>query len=142
MKSSYKYLEHTADVLFQAEADSLGRLFEQCALAVEEAQVELSKVEQKVKKEISGENEKVEFLLFDFLDELLFYKDTEQIIFSKFKVTVKEKDGKYLMKCLAYGENFNPKKHIQKVDAKAITMHMFEVKKTVKGWKAQVLVDI
>ena len=47
MKSSYTFIDHTADVLFIAKAPSLAKLFEQCALALEDTQVELDKIEHK-----------------------------------------------------------------------------------------------
>ncbi len=143
MKPLYKFLDHTADVLFQAEADTLPELFEQSALALQETQVDISKVERRQKVEITGENTNVEYLLFDFLDNLLFYKDAEQLVFSKFEMHIQHTpEGVYLLKCLAWGEKLDVEKHQPKVDVKAITMHLFEVKKTEEGWKAQVLVDI
>mgnify|MGYP002639914292 CR=1 FL=1 len=143
MVASRKYIEeHTADILFLAEASTLGELFEQCGMAVEESQIELDKVSQDVEKEIKGENKKLDYLLFDFLDDLLFFKDTEQLIFSKFKIKVEKVDDKFVMNCKAFGEKINPQKHEQKVDVKAITMHMFEVKKEKDLWKAKVLIDI
>ncbi len=141
MKAKRKYLEHTADILFQAEAGTLGELFEQCALAVEESQIELKNVEKKNKTKISGKNKKIDLLLFDFLDDLLFYKDAEQLIFSKFEIKVEEVKGQFVLDCLAYGEKLAGK-HEQKVDVKAITLHKFEVEKTKTGWRAQVLIDI
>lgn len=141
-KSYYKYLEHTADVLFQAEGKTLEELFAQCGLAVEDAQVNIRKVKKTKKKIIKEKNNTVEKLLFDFLDDLLFYKDSEQLVFSKFEMKIKKKVDCYELACDAYGEKLNPDKHEFKVDVKAITMHMFEVKKTEKGWKAQVLIDI
>jgi SHS2 domain-containing protein len=143
MAAERKYIEeHTADILFQATADSLGELFEQCGLAVEESQIELSNVAPDIETEINGENANLEYLLFDFLDDLLFQKDAEQLIFSKFKIEVSEKEGKFVMNCKAYGEKIDTKKHEQKVDVKAITMHLFEVKKEDGKWKAKVLIDI
>ena len=143
MVASRKYIEeHTADILFLAEASTLGELFEQCGMAVEESQIELDKISQDVEKEIKGENKKLDYLLFDFLDDLLFFKDTEQLIFSKFKIKVEKVDDKFVMNCKAFGEKINPQKHEQKVDVKAITMHMFEVKKEKDLWKAKVLIDI
>ncbi len=143
MVAKRKYIEeHTADILFLAEASTLGELFEQCGMAVEESQIELDKVSQDVEKEIKGENKKLDYLLFDFLDDLLFFKDTEQLIFSKFKIKVEKVDDKFVMNCKAFGEKINPQKHEQKVDVKAITMHMFEVKKEKDLWKAKVLIDI
>ena len=143
MVAKRKYIEeHTADILFQVEASTLGELFEQCAMAVEESQIEIKDVSQEVEKEITGENANLEYLLFDFLDDLLFYKDTEQLIFSKFKIKVEKVAEKYVMNCKAFGEKINVKKHEQKVDVKAITMHLFEVKKEKDLWKAKVLIDI
>ncbi|MBI4980065.1 archease [Candidatus Woesearchaeota archaeon] len=142
MNPYYKYLEHTADVLFVAEAPSLPELFNQCALAVEQSMVEVKKVSPKKKAVIKLENKNIDYLLFDFLNELLIYKDAKQLMFSKFEVKIEEKKGIYHLNCLAYGEKLDVEKHQAKVDIKAITMHMFEVKKTVSGWKAQVLVDI
>ncbi len=136
------FLDHTADVLFQAEAGTLPELFEQCALALEEAQVELEKVEAKEKIAFSKESKSIEMLLFEFLEELLFYKDSENLLFSKFDIRVNEKEKPYALRCTAWGERLNVEKHQPKVDVKAITLHMFEVKKIKRGWKAQVLVDV
>ncbi len=142
MKPSRKYLDHTADILFVAEGATLGELFEQCGLAVEESQVDIKSVEPKNKKIIKGKSKNIDGLLFDFLDDLLFYKDSEQLIFSRFECEVKERKGEYHLICNAYGEKINPNKHEQKIDVKAITMHMFEVKEIKGGWRAKVLIDI
>lgn len=142
MKPSYKFIDHTADVLFEAEAPTMGELFEQCALALEETQIDLSKVERKESITIKVEHKDVEGLLFDFLDDLVFYKDSDLLVFNKFDVYIEEKEGKYFLTCQAYGEKLDHQKHEPKVDVKAITMHMFEVKKTDEGWFARVLIDI
>jgi SHS2 domain-containing protein len=142
MMASYKFIDHTADVLFQAEAATVDELFEQCALAVEETQVHLDKVDANQTITITGENKSIESLLFDFLDDLVYYKDADQLVFSKFKATVSEEHGLFKLSCVCQGEILNVEKHQPKVDVKAITMHMFEVKKVDHGWVAQVLVDI
>ena len=142
MKPSYTFIDHTADVLFVAKAPTYPELFAQCGLALEETQVDIKLIEQKEQKEIKGENAKIDLLLFDFLDDLLFYKDSELLIFSKFDIKIEEKEGVYHLDCLAYGDKLSHQKHDPKVDVKAITMHMFEVKKIEDGYQAQVLVDI
>ncbi len=142
MKPSYQFIEHTADILFKAKAEHLGQLFEQCALAVQQIQVEVKTVLPKVTKVINLTSKSIERLLFDFLNELLFYKDSEQLLFSRFEVKIIENKIGLKLTCLAFGEKLNPQKHGLKVDAKAITMHLFEVKKMAAGWQATVLVDI
>src|SRR3989344_6901352 len=142
MKPSYKFLDHTADVLFQAKAPNLNELFEQCALALQETQVDYKKVKPAKVIKITGKNKKIEYLLFDFLDDLLFYKDAKQLVFNKFEVEIEEKKEVYFLSCKAYGEKLDNNRHDPRVDVKAITMHLFEIKKVKDGWKAQVLVDI
>ena len=142
MKPLHKFLDHTADVFFVAKAETLPALFNECALAVEETMVAVSKVKLKEKVKILGESAKVESLLFDFLDELLFFKDYRQLVFSKFEIDIQEKEGKYSLVCQAQGEKIDFSRHEPKVDVKAITMHEFKVEKVKEGWKAQVLIDI
>lgn len=142
MNPFHKFLDHTADVFFVAKAETLPALFNECALAVEETMVEVSKVKPKEKIKILGESSTVESLLFDFLDELLFFKDYKQLVFSKFDIDISESPGKYSLVCQAQGEKIDFSRHEPKVDVKAITMHEFKVEKVKEGWKAQVLIDI
>ncbi len=142
MEPSYTFIDHTADVLFKAVGNTLEELFEQCALAVEDTQVDVNTIEHKETITITGENEKIDRLLFDFLDDLVYHKDADLLIFNKFDIKIEEKDGKYTLKCEATGEKLSHEKHDPKVDVKAVTMHMFEVNKIDEGWEAQVIVDI
>jgi len=142
MKPSYKYIDHTADILFIAKAPSLEELFVQSALALENSQVDVSLIKPIETKKIEVSHEKIDRLLFDFLDDLVFYKDSELLIFSKFEIIIGKKDGKYHLVCDATGDKLDHAKHDPKVDVKAITMHLFEVKEIEGGWQAQVIIDI
>ncbi len=138
----HKFLDHTADVFFVAKANTLPELFEQCALAVEETMVDVAKVLPKQKIKILVEDTEVDRLLFDFMDELIFFKDYKQLMFSKFEITIDENNGKLNLTCFASGEKLDIARHDPKVDVKAVTMHQFEVKKIDKGWQANVILDI
>lgn len=142
MEDKYEFIDHTADILFKAQSDSLEGLFAQCGLAIGETTTNLVDIKPVISKEITGRHKKIDRLLFDFLDDLLFYKDSELLVFSKFELTIMEQAGEYVLKCRASGEALESDKHERKVDIKAITMHLFEVKKVEGGWQAQVLVDI
>lgn len=142
MKAFHKFFDHTADVLFVARAETLPELFNQCALAVEETMADVAKIKPKQKIKILGENKKVDGLLFDFMEELVFFKDYKQLLFSRFEIVITEKEGLYNMSCNAYGEKLDVARHDPRVDVKAVTMHEFEVIKDQQGWKAKVLLDI
>lgn len=142
MSGEYRFHEHTADVLFTVKADSLEELFRQCGLALEDSMINITKVMQTKKVIITVNNKNLEGLLFDFLDDLLFYKDSELLVFSDFRIEIEKIDKGYKLFCEAKGDKLDVSKHDPKVDVKAITMHMFEIKKKDEGWFAQVLVDI
>ncbi|MBS3171120.1 archease [Candidatus Woesearchaeota archaeon] len=137
----YKYLDHTADIMFEAYGNSLNELFENSALATEESMVNLAQIKPKLKKEISLENKNIEYLLFDFLGELIYFKDAELLLFSKIKVDIKKEEKLYKLKALLKGEKLR-EEHEQKVDVKAITFHKFEIKKLKEKYSARVILDI
>ncbi|MFH0948912.1 MAG: archease [Candidatus Aenigmatarchaeota archaeon] len=140
----YKYLEDvaTADAAFEATGGTLESLFSECAKACTEIMANTKSIKQKIKKTIRIKSDIVENLLFDFLGELLFIKDTKKLLFSRFDVKIAEKNGKMTMTAVLHGEKIDIKRHGIKTDIKAVTLYKFSVKKTKDEWKAVVVVDI
>ena len=136
----YKFLDHTADIMFEAYGNSLNILFENAALATEATMIDLKQIKQDIKRKVSLKNKNIETLLYDFLSELLYFKDAELLLFSKIKVEIK-KNKIYYLKAVLAGEKLNDK-HEQKVDVKAVTFHKFEIKKRAKDYVARVILDI
>lgn len=140
----YKVLEDVAiaDIAFEAYGKDLNELFENSAFAIFEESAGLDNIEEKEKKEIKLESEKVEDLFYDFLSEILFLKDTHSILFKKSIVKINEKNKKYYLNSELFGEKIDREKHELKNDIKAITLHMFKVEKTDEGYKALFVVDV
>lgn len=140
----FTFLEEiaTADVAFEAYGSSEAELFENAALAVEETMVKTSGVKPKVKKNIELEAAELDKLLFEFLSELVYLKDAEALLFSEFKVSIKKKDTKYSLAAEVAGERFDAARLELRNDIKAITLHMFKVEKTPKGWRCLIIVDV
>ena len=142
---SYKYLPEIsiADIAFEAWGFSLNELFESAAAATTNVMVkELKSIKHKKKISIKIEAKTVEKLLFNFIDDIIFYKDAKQLIFSKYKIAIKESKGLFILKAVFSGEKLNMKKHELIVDVKAVTMHHFEIKQEKGKWKAIVVLDI
>ncbi len=137
----FRFLEHTADSRFEAYGKDLGELFANAALALQEIQVETATVAARERRTVTLENDGVEMLLFDFLQELIFIKDAELLLFSAFDVAI-TRNSSYRLDAACSGETIDPKKHTLRVDAKAITLHQFEVKQENGQWVARVIVDI
>ena len=138
----YKFLDHTADVMFEAVGKNLNEVFRNAALAVFDVQSDLKKIKLKIKKKIKLKNSIIGDLLFDFLEELIYLKDAKYMLFGKFDVKITQKKMVYYLEAFAFGEKINPEKHELKTDVKAITLHEFFLKKIKGGWKCRVLLDI
>ncbi len=138
----YKFLPHTADVMFEAYGKTPEQLFENSALAVEEIMVKLSTLNTEEHYEVTLQANTLEDLLYDFLSELIFVKDTEGFLFKKFEVVINHKNKKYELFAKCEGELINRKKHELLADAKAVTKHLFEIRQEENKWIAKVIVDI
>lgn len=140
---AYRYLEDiaTSDAAFEAEGRTLEELFREAAIATFEVMVDTKSVETRITREVELKNEALDGLLFDWLSELVYLKDAEAVLFSKFDVRIK-KNGAYELKARASGEEISQKKHSLRSDVKAVTYHLFEVKKTGENWTARVILDI
>jgi len=137
----FEYLEHTADLKFRAFGKTKKELIENCGKALCNAIIDSEKVEEKGKGIIAVQAENFEQALFDFLKEVLFQVETQEIIFSEFKVKELKEEKKVFLKVEASGEKINLDKHEVKTEIKAITKHGFKVEKKDK-WTAEVLVDV
>lgn len=140
---TWKFVEGitVADVAFEARGKNANELFESAAEAVTATMVkEIGSVKHKIIKKINLQSSSIEQLLHDFLEELVFLKDAERLLFSKYEVKVDE--GKSELAAAVYGDELDMRKHELLVDVKAVTWHAFEVKKTSAGWRAQVVLDV
>jgi len=142
---AYKFVENlsVADIAFIADGITLKEMFESAAIATTNTMVkDVKRIELKDKKHIALTEDSIEKLLFNFLQEIVYLKDAEQLIFGRYEIEINEKKGAYSLLCDASGEKLDMKKHELVVDIKAITYHKFEVKKEGNKWISQVILDI
>jgi SHS2 domain-containing protein len=144
--SDYRFLSNIAlaDIAFVARADSLHSLFESAARALTEVMVDRKTVVGRVGRMIEVASPTVDRLLYDFLTELIVVKDVDSLLFKDFRVSIAPGREDRLT-CEMRGEEIDRERHALRNDVKAVTMHMFGVKKP-KGnagrWEATVVLDI
>jgi SHS2 domain-containing protein len=135
----YEVFEHTADVGLRVRAADLDTLFAEAARGLFSLIVEnLEDVHPVREMTFHVQGQDVEYLLFDWLNEILFTFDTEHVLLSEFQVKV-SKTG---LEAEAKGETLDPARHRLDHEVKAITYHGLKVKQTDEGWLAEVIVDI
>ena len=141
----YEYLEEigTADIAFEATGRDLAELFRDAADATTNVMIDnIEAIQPRETRQIELSNDKLDMLLFDFLQELIFLKDAERLLLRIREVQIAEKDENYFVKATAEGEPLDAERHHQRADVKAVTLHDFSVERTEGGWKARVLLDI
>ena len=141
----YTYLEEigTADIAFEATGRDLPELFRDAADAMMNVMIDNIDAIQAVEtRRIELSNDKLDMLLFDFLQELIFLKDAERLLLRVRKAQIAERDENYFVKATAEGEPLDAERHHQRADVKAVTLHDFSVEQIDGEWKARVLLDI
>jgi len=136
----FKYLENIAiaDIAFEAYGKTLNEVFENSAYALFDMTCNPKTIKQKIKKQIKVKAENERDLLYNFLSELIFLKDSKQLIFSKVKIQIKNNN----LQATLYGDKINPEKQELRNDIKAITFYHFNLERKKSGYKATVVVDI
>ena len=141
----YDYLEDIgiADIAFEATGRDLPELFTAATDATMNVMIDnLEAIEPRETRRIALKNDAIDMLLFDFLQELIYFKDADRLLLRIREVQIDEKDDAYSLNATAAGESLDPALHRQRADVKAVTLHDFRVEKSDDGWKASVLLDI
>jgi SHS2 domain-containing protein len=141
----YEYLEDvaTADIAFRAWDLTLEGVFVAAAAATMNVMVEdLASIQPVIERAIRLENPSLEMLLFDFLQELIYYKDAETLLLRVPAIWIAHKDPCYVLQAQGRGEKLKAERHYTRADVKAITLHRFALHKVEEGWEALVILDI
>jgi len=134
----FEFLEHTADIGIRAFGRTLEEAFENAALAMFSLIADLSNVEEKKSYRLEVEGEDRESLLVEWLNELIYFLETENVLLKRFKV---EEISETHLVAAAYGEPLDLEKHAVGVQIKATTYHMLKVSHN-QQWEAQVIFDV
>jgi SHS2 domain-containing protein len=141
----YEFVDEltVADIAFRAWGRDLVETFVAAADAVMNAMVEdLETIQPHDTRQLSVEHEALDMLLFNFLQELVYYKDAEQLLLRIQQLRIADDRHPYTLHATAVGECIDPDRHHMRVDVKAVTLHRFSLTQTERGWEATVILDI
>lgn len=141
---NFEFLEHVSDIYIAAYGRDLKESYENAALAMFQTMTEVNSIEPETKVEVTVEGDDEESLLYNWLENLLVRFEVDGLLFGKFKIKDidNNNNGKFRLSGEAYGEQYNPEKHISKVAIKAVTYHGMEIKKDRNQVVVKVLFDI
>jgi SHS2 domain-containing protein len=133
----------TADVAFEAWGETLEEMFISAADATMNVMVaDLEKIERRERRDIEVSSDAVDMLLFNLLQEIIFFKDAEQLLLRIEDAKIQHRDDIHSIKATGWGEQIDPERHELIVDVKAVTLHRFKVEHTPRGWETFVILDI
>jgi len=138
MEKEFEIINHTADVGIIAYGADMNETFANAAKALFSLITELDDVEEAIYRDIELTAPDQESLLVEWLNELIYLFDAENIIFKRFDVTQLSQTQ---LKARSYGHKVDSSKHKLKTGVKAATYHMLKIDKS-NGGKVQVLFDI
>ncbi len=138
MSPDFEILEHTADAGIIAYGSDLKQAFSNAASGLFSLIVDLDSVQDTTERQIEVRANDLEGLLVEWLNELIYIFDVENILFNRFEVVEIESDR---LTARAYGEKVDPIRHEVKLGVKAATYHMLRIEKN-NGYKLQVIFDI
>lgn len=128
----------TADAGVRVEANSLEELFSDSAKGMFFLMTEKKKVGDEIEMEVNVESHELDFLLFQWLSELLYISDTEKIIFGRFEI-LDLRENKIRARCA--GEKLSPGLTVKRL-IKAVTLHNLHIVRHNNKWKAEIIFDL
>jgi SHS2 domain-containing protein len=135
----FRFIDHTGDLGMEIYGQSLTDLFENAGEALFHVITDPLRVREKVERAIALNYRDLETLMVDWLSQLLYLHDVEELLLMRFKVRNID-DGRF--EALAWGEFFQEEHHIIRTGVKAVTFHQLEVKQQRDRWQARVILDL
>lgn len=137
----YRFLDHTADVMFEAFGKDFPQALEHAAEALFETIAKTDALGTGIEFEARVQAPALEELVNFVLSDLLSESDASEVFFKSFKVKEFHKsEAGFQVVGVAYGEPYSEDKGNTHV--KAVTHHRTEVQQSEKGWRIQVVLDI
>jgi SHS2 domain-containing protein len=135
----YELFEHTADLGLRVRAADESALFADAARALFSAIVaNLEDVRPIDERRVEVEGSDREYLLLDWLNELLYLFESQKLLFAEFEVDVRPMG----LTAVVRGETVDLRRHQLEHEVKAITYHGLKVERDEAGWLAEVILDI
>ncbi len=136
----YKFLEHTADMKFVVHGKDLKAIFENSVLALSDFLSKGGKIESTATKRFKISARDYEELLYNFIDEVIYFLDAENFVPANAKVQLENKKGKITLRAVLSGDEAKNYKNLDSI--KSATYSEMYIKKKMGKWEAQVVVDV
>ena len=144
MAWTFRFLEEIAlaDIAFEAEGESVEEVFRGATQALLESLANSVTVSGGWERAIERTDVDLSALLFDWLSEVVYWKDAAGVVFREAPLTLMREGDVWLLRARLIGAPVDQQTQELHADVKAITKHLYELKQTGGRWKARVVLDV
>ena len=143
---AFRFREHEADMGIVGEGSDTEEAFQEAGKALFHIMVDIAGVRDREKVTFEITSESIEKLFINYLNELLFLKDSKEMFFSTFFVNIHKHNveglPRYRLKAKVFGEKIDVQRHFIKTEVKAATYSGLKVYDLGGKTFAECVVDV
>jgi SHS2 domain-containing protein len=144
MAWTFRFLEDIAmaDTAFEAEGESVEEVFRGATQALLETMANPATVSGGWERAIERTDVDPSTLLFDWLSEVVYWKDAAGVVFREAPLTLTLEGDVWLLRAGLIGAPVDQQTQELHADVKGVTKHRYELKQTGGCWKVNVVLDV
>ncbi|MEY4704548.1 MAG: hypothetical protein RL042_744 [Nitrospirota bacterium] len=144
MAWTFRFLEEIAmaDLAFETEGESAEEMFRGATQALIESMANPATVSGGWERAIERRDEDPSALLFDWLSEVVYWKDAAGVVFREAPLTLTLEGSVWLLRARLIGAPVDHQTQELHADVKGVTKHLYRVSQEAGRWKALVVLDV
>jgi SHS2 domain-containing protein len=144
MAWTFRFLEDIAlaDIAFEAEGESVEEVFRGATQALLESMANPTTVSEGWERTIVRNDVDPSALLFDWLSEVVYWKDAAGVVYRAAPLTVTREGDVWLLRARLIGAPVDQQTQELHADVKGVTKHLYRLSQETGRWKALVVLDI
>ena len=144
MAWTFRFLEEIAlaDIAFEAEGESVEEVFRGATQALIESMANPATVLGGWERGIERSDVDPSVLLFDWLSEVVYWKDAAGVVFREAPLTLTREGDVWLLRARLIGAPVDQQTQELHADVKGITKHLYGLTQTGGCWKVRVVLDV
>jgi SHS2 domain-containing protein len=144
MAWTFRFLEEIAlaDIAFEAEGESVEEVFRGATQAILETMANPATVSGGWARAIERTDVDPAALLFDWLSEVVYWKDAAGVVFREAPLTLTREGDVWLLRARLIGAPVDQQTQELHADVKGVTKHLYDLKQTGGCWKVCVVLDV
>ena len=144
MAWTFRFLEDIAlaDLAFEAGGESVEELYCGATQALIESMADPATVSGGWEREIERTDVDLSALLFDWLSDIVYWKDAAGMVFREAPLTLIQAGDVWFLHARLIGASVDQQTQELHADVKGVTKHLYRVDQEAGRWRALVVLDI